>query len=597
MRYLLFLIFAVGLLAQPILRITHGPMLGHVGAREISIWARTSQPGEFRVRYGLAPDKLDRVSAPARTSIDHDQTGWLKLTGLEPNTRYYYQPVTVRDAGPAGSFRTLPDAEAFRHPVTNPRGLFNFRFQFGSCAQQSMRPELPAYRTMMTKLRDQTLFSIMNGDWLYEEKRDFTADQWREQNGVAAGTEPSIVKLAPSITGVWENYKYYLERGAALAAWHREMPSYYTPDDHEILNDVYGTATIGLRDRRATFRDIGMEAWYDYLAGSQPVIAPQAIQFGEAQLTAGSDVLTDTGADFTKLDLVQTNNLHVHWGGQLAGVDVGRGANLEGEPNAGIYEVVQILDAKRLRIRPAPKATRNSTYSIGRQSFASFRVGNVEVYLLDTRSQRDSHDVTKPNQPGLSIMGKKQRDWLKASMAKSDADFFFLASSVNLTIPHVGTPGSDLPGNKDDAWTAFGPEREEMIQFWEGLGKPVIVMTGDLHNSFAVKITDRVWEFASGPINSQNHPAKSEGGRPANGPFDSRGRMVDIRWSTYIRDDVPGTLRKMPYYAVAQINNVFNNPVEPGKPRWVAFPKPHLVIQYYDGLTGDLVYAESVHSK
>ena len=597
MRFLLLLGGAAGLFAQEALRITHGPMLGHVGTRDISIWARTSRPGEFRVRYGLAADKLDRLSEPARTSLGHDQTGWLKLTGLEPNTRYYYQPVTPRDAGPAGSFRTLPDGDAYRDAVTNPRGLFNFRFQFGSCAQQKIRPELPAYRTMMTKLRDNILFSIMNGDWLYEEKRDFSAEEWRMQNGVAVGAEPMIVKFAPSITGVWENYKYYLERGAALAAWHREMPSYYTPDDHEILNDVYGTATIGLRDRRALFRDIGMQAWYDYLAGSQPVIAPQAIQFGEAQLTAGSDILTDSRADFTKLDLVQTNNLHVHWGGQLAGVDVGRGVNLEGEPNAGIYEIVQVLDGKRLRIRPSPKASRNSTYSIGRQSFASFRVGNVEVFLLDTRSQRDSHDVTKPNQPGLSIMGKKQREWLKASMAKSDADFFFLASSVNLTIPHVGTPGSDLPGNKDDAWTAFGPEREEMIQFWEGLGKPVIVMTGDLHNSFAVKISERVWEFASGPMNSQNHPAKSEGGRPANGPFDSRGRKVDIRWSSYIRDDVPATLRKMPYYAVAQINNVFNNPTEAGKSRWVAYPRPHLVIQYYDGLTGDLVYAESVHSK
>jgi hypothetical protein len=31
-----------------------------------------------------------------------------------------------------------------------------------------------------------------------------------------------------------------------------------------------------------------------------------------------------------------------------------------------------------------------------------------------------------------------------------------------------------------------------------------------------------------------------------------------------------------------------------GKSRWVAYPRPHVVIQYYDGLTGDLVYAESV---
>ena len=50
------------------------------------------------------------------------------------------------------------------------------------------------------------------------------------------------------------------------------------------------------------------------------------------------------------------------------------------------------------------------------------------------------------------------------------------------------------------------------------------------------------------------------------------------------------------YYAVAQINNVFSNPAELGKRRWVAYPRPHVVIQYYDGFTGDLLYAEPVHS-
>jgi hypothetical protein len=151
--------------------------------------------------------------------------------------------------------------------------------------------------------------------------------------------------------------------------------------------------------------------------------------------------------------------------------------------------------------------------------------------------------------------------------------------------------------NKDDAWTAFLEEREQMIRFWDSLGKPVMIMTGDLHNSWAVKITDRVWEFASGPLGSQNHPAGSEGNRPPNGEFDSKGRKVEIRWSSYIRDDMPAALRKLPYYAVASVNNVFNNPAEPGKKRWVAYPRPHVVIQYYDGLTGDLLYAEPVHAQ
>ena len=43
-----------------------------------------------------------------------------------------------------------------------------------------------------------------------------------------------------------------------------------------------------------------------------------------------------------------------------------------------------------------------------------------------------------------------------------------------------------------------------------------------------------------------------------------------------------------------QISNVFSNPNEEGKPRWVAYPKPQATFQYYDGLTGDLLYAESI---
>jgi hypothetical protein len=70
-----------------------------------------------------------------------------------------------------------------------------------------------------------------------------------------------------------------------------------------------------------------------------------------------------------------------------------------------------------------------------------------------------------------------------------------------------------------------------------------------------------------------------------------------VRWGSYMRTDVPGRLRYWPIYAVAQVNNVFNNPIKEGVDRWVAYPKPHVVIQYYDGITGDLLYAEPVHTK
>ncbi len=577
------------------LAITHGPFLGHVTSTSVWIWGRTARPGELRVRYGTDPKRLDRVSAAVKTAIDHDNAAWIEVTGLEPGARYHY---ALDGGGEQGTFRTIPAAESYRDPETNPRGLFNFSFAFGSCANQragnGMGPELPAYRHMNRQHASKVLFSVMNGDWLYEEKREYPADAWRKQVGIEPAQTPRIVELCPSITGVWENYKLYLERGVPLSQWHRNVPGYFTPDDHEILNDVYGTGTEGIRSREAVFRDISLRAWYDYIAGSNPLATSVASHFGQAELSG--NVLYDPAADFTRLNLAELSNLHVHWGGQLAGVPPNQKVPA-GDPNAGVYTVRGVRDAHRLEISPKALRDGKCVYSIGRHNYGKFRAGNAEVYLLDTRGLRDMHDMVHPEKPGLYMLGRKQHDWLKASMAASDADFFFLASTVNMMVPHVGSPGSTDPiKGKDDAWTAFLAEREELIRFWDGLKKPVIVMTGDLHNSWVIKVTDRVWECASGPHNSQNHPAVSEGGRPPNGPFDSRGRMCDIRWSSYIRNDTPTRLRRWPIYAVAQINNVFGSPKEEGKTRWAAYPKPHVVIQYFDGRSGEMLYAEPIHA-
>jgi hypothetical protein len=165
-------------------------------------------------------------------------------------------------------------------------------------------------------------------------------------------------------------------------------------------------------------------------------------------------------------------------------------------------------------------------------------------------------------------------------------------------VPHVGTGGGkdvNKAVSKDDAWTVFLDEREELIELWDKLDKPVFVMTGDLHNSFAIKITDNVWEFACGPHNSVNHvPELDEGNRPINGPFKYGPRECDIRWSTYVIPDIPRPHRMFPTYCVVRVNNVFNNPLKLGDERWVRFPKPQVMFQFYDGYTGELRYSETV---
>ena len=596
--------------------ITHGPVLGRAGANHVGVWARTSRPAAFNVFYGAAPDRLTST-ATAQTDLASDNTGWALIEGLAADTKYFYEigmgDAPAGDADRSGTFHTLPDAAA-RKTEHNPQGLYNFRFEFacGNNQNPSGSPvgaALTTHGTMLRTLIDRKAkskidFAILNGDWLYEnDSRLYSPEQWRGQVGIGEAASPRVVRLMPNIVGVWENYKDFYDKGKNLRDWHRNVPSYYTFDDHELLNDIYGSAEPGRRNRRAVFRDVGAKAWYDYLGWSNPVPETRGIVYGKAQLQAGSDILSDPEADFEGLD--KEASLHVHWGTPNWGAmlldpnpDGSDPDEVGGDPNSKVYEIVEVIDKTQLRIRPPAEADGEATYSVGRRSYFRMRAANADFLFVDTRSYRMMHDTADREKHGRTMLGETQKAWLKSEMQASDADFFFIVSSVNFSISHVGGTGSANISevNKDDAWTAFLWEREDLIDFWDGLGKPVFVLTGDLHNSFAIKITDRVWEFASGPHNSTNHPLRSEGNRPNSGEYDSFGRETEIRWSSFIVNGTPNEWRKRPVYCVVQVNNVFNNPTDQGD-RWVAYKNPQAVFQYYDGLTGGLLYAESVVSR
>ena len=582
------------------IRVTHGPMLGRPKTDSMSLWVRTERSGKVNVFYGTSRDQLTESASIETTDINRDYTGIITLKGLKANTRYYYR---IEDHQLDGSFRTMPRAADFKNPKSNPKGLFNFKFEFACGNNQggggdSAGPTVPVFKTLNAKVRDNINFAILNGDWLYEQRRDYPPKDWLGQVGLTSlNNAPRIVQKAPTIVGVWENYKTYLARGRNLSEWHRHVPSFYTADDHELINDIYGAGETGYVNRRAVFRDIATQAWFDYLAWANPVEHNANAWFGTGKFKRGSNILEDPKANFTQLNYKDLANLHVHWGTPTAGVPDAKLDAQKGDPNAAVYEIAKVISPTKLRIKPAAKADGPANYSIGRRCYGKFSVSNCDFFLLDTRSHRNLHNVDHPDNPKATMLGKQQLAWLKNGIKNSKADFIFVVSSVNFMIPHVGSGGGNdkqATIKKDDAWTVFLKEREELIEFWDGLDKGVFVLTGDLHNSFAIKITDNVYEFASGPHNSINHaPMKDEGGRPSNGRFKYGPRDCDIRWSTYAMEDIPRANRTFPHYCVVQVNNVFNNPIERNGERWFAFPHPQVIFQFHDAYTGALRYSET----
>ena len=98
------------------------------------------------------------------------------------------------------------------------------------------------------------------------------------------------------------------------------------------------------------------------------------------------------------------------------------------------------------------------------------------------------------------MLGKPQREWLLRSMRESDAEFFFVVSSVPFMIPHSGAGGFESDAaNKEEAWTGFFDEREKLITEWDKIGKKVFVMTGDLHTVLPLKLRIMFGSFAAGP--------------------------------------------------------------------------------------------------
>ena len=113
--------------------ITHGPILGRVSSSNVGVWIRTAQPGTFLVRYGTDSSRLDQVTAEVETELESDCTGWVLLQNLSSRTQYYYRvemPGIADLTGRNGSFRTLPDARQYHHEKLNPKGLFNFKFEY-----------------------------------------------------------------------------------------------------------------------------------------------------------------------------------------------------------------------------------------------------------------------------------------------------------------------------------------------------------------------------------------------------------------------------------------------------------------------------------
>lgn len=564
--------------------IAHGPLLGGVTDSSIKVWVRTRVATDFQVLYGKTLPLGDSSSkVTGTTTASTDLTGSVQLHGLTANTRYYY---AVRIAGVLAdlraevsddwpSFKTLPNKETFVDVINNPDGLTNVTFAIGHCASQD--PDVsggqyvstPAYDTIRKQHANEAMFAIINGDVIYEERRNGT------------------------LAGVRDNYKLYLSRGRSFGSLFRQTPALFTFDDHDVGWDIHGCGQIGLRDGKHLIRDLGLRGYEEYLSWANHR-GPHSgkIRFGEGQVESGSEILFDANANFSDLDPETVSTIHL--GNYTRGEKLQR-KRTDAPKNAGVYGLTKVIDATHLQITPAAKANETLSFSIGTHHYYDWKVANCHFFALDTRGERSSRNPSDRADPRLFILGPAQEKWLVEGVQNTDADFVFLISPDPWVIYHTAAHvGGDDKDDKGDGFPSFLHQRERLIETLDTVKKPILIFTGDVHASASVKITDNIYEMMCGPLGSTGHPLGTLGNPPTGGKWQSMGRDVEVRWVTGFPNNLPYQKIRNTYYGIVQVNNILKVASPDGGYQFTAFDEPQVIVRWHDGYTGKLAYAESI---
>lgn len=197
----------------------------------------------------------------------------------------------------------------------------------------------------------------------------------------------------------------------------------------------------------------------------------------QEQGAQGIVLLGDTPyIDTTKLDVVRQKHRRFVEIPELAAVI--RHTPLWGtwdDHDFGVNDSTGHLKGKENTRRAFAEYRANATCGHGDEGiYTRFRLGPVEVFLLDTRWFADTEpSPVAPDKP--TLLGKRQWEWLKQGVKESEATFKVIA---------CGMIWDDKENRERDDWGTYTHERSALFDF---LGQErisgVLLMGGDIHCS------------------------------------------------------------------------------------------------------------------
>jgi phosphodiesterase/alkaline phosphatase D-like protein len=223
-----------------------GVAAADVSTSSAILWAHATSSGRTTLEVAGSgsfgrPGKTKIVAA----SKSHDYTVQTKITGLRPNTKYFYRWRQGTKTSKVGTFKTAPAATSDA-PV-------KFSWTGDADAQAPKGSRKPFYNTFQVyrrQQRERNAFNINMGDTIYSDTEVGT----RNAQGVFTPAAPT----AKTVAAKWAKYRQNLAL-ANLANLRGSGVMYNHWDDHEFIND-FTKAENGSAIYKA-----GVKAFRDYM--------------------------------------------------------------------------------------------------------------------------------------------------------------------------------------------------------------------------------------------------------------------------------------------------------------------------------------------
>jgi alkaline phosphatase D len=446
----------------------HGVASGDPLEDRVILWTRVTPEDEsdlvtvsFEVARDEAFNELVRPKESVTVSSESDFTLKVDFQNLEAATTYYYRFSVGRVISPVGIAKTLPVGE-----------VASVKFALFSCANYT-NGYFNAY-TLASKEEDLDA-TLHLGDYIYEYgmfEEDGVTPAYATSHALEYGRELPQDNATELLTLQDYRKRYALyKRDSGLQAIHAKCPMIVIWDDHEIANNAYKEGAKNHNENEGSYTQrkmAALQAYFEWLP-----IRP-----------ASSENQERIYRSFAFGELVNLYMLDTRIIGRDKQLDYNDFSKLfTTEDTSAITKALMdenrtILGEDQCRWIEEELAKSTALWDVVAQQVVMGRT-TLPVELLSILSQLENADETTQAEViqkfKTSLM---QLFFLKLREEQGDETL----STQELTRLH-----KVLPYNLD-AWDGYGYSRERLLNAAVSLGKNMVVLSGDSHNSWAYEL-------------------------------------------------------------------------------------------------------------